>query len=705
MDNKKKAAEVRAGRRRKKGIAALCMCLAVVVLAGVLIFILKKPAKTSPEELLAAYAEKLEQADYEGMYELLSLESQGNISKEAFVERNQNIYEGMEASGFELVQKEAVRKKDKTVEIPYTLSMETLAGPVKITWKASFTEEEDRYGLNWTDSMIFPDLGEEDRVKISRDQAERGSIYDRNGKLLAGVQLASSVGLVPGKMQEDPSGDLEKMAQLLNTTAESIQNKLDASWVKDDSFVPVKTIEKVDQMELNRENPSEEMAALNDLQDQLLEIPGVMITDTEVRGYPLKEAASHLIGYVQPITAEELEEHEGEGYTSTSQIGKSGLEKLYEEELRGSDGWKIAILNKDGEEKEIVAVKPCENGKDITLTIDAYLQELIYEQFGEDKSTCAAINPKTGEVLALLSMPGYDNNLFVRGMSQSEWDALSNDENTPMQNRFKATWCPGSSMKPVTAAIGLTTDTLSIDEDLGQSGLSWQKDESWGDYYVTTLHASPDGKMKNALVYSDNIYFAKAALQIGADIFAKQLDNLGFGEELTFDFDLTPSQYSNGEGFASEIQLADSGYGQGEMLVNPLHMASIYSAIYNKGSMIAPYLNSEERSEAAYWKEWVFSPAAAACVEEMMVQAVEDPNGTGYGARMDHVTLAGKTGTAELKISKDDTERTELGWFNVYTVTEQNPILMITMVEDVKNRGGSGYVVDKVHQILERYLQ
>lgn len=704
MENKKKVGS-RTGKRRKRKIAALCICLAAAALAVVLALILRKPAKTSPEELLATYVEKLGQADYEGMYEMLSMESRESITKEEFVERNQKIYEGMEASDFELTRKEAVEGKNKTVEIPYILSMETLAGSVKLTWKASFTEEEERYGLNWSHSMIFPDLGAEDRVKISREEAERGSIYDRNGQLLAGAQFASSVGLVPGKMQEDPSRDLEKMAELLNTSAESIQKKLEASWVKEDSFVPVKTVEKVDQIELNRENPSEEMVNLNNLQEQLLEIPGVMITDTEVRGYPLKKAASHLIGYVQPITAEELEEHEGEGYTSTSQIGKSGLESLYEKELRGSDGWKISILNKDGEEKEIIAVKPCENGKDITLTIDAYLQKLIYEQFGEDKSTSAVINPKTGEVLALLSMPGYDNNLFVRGMSQAEWDALSNDENTPMQNRFKAAWCPGSSMKPITAAVGLTTDTLSVDEDLGQSGLSWQKDESWGDYYVTTLHSAPDGKMESALVYSDNIYFAKAALQIGTDIFAKQLDNLGFGEELSFDFGLTPSQYSNSEGFESEIQLADSGYGQGQMLVNPLHMASIYSAIYNKGSMVAPYLDSGERDETSYWKEWVFSPEAAARVEQMMVQVVEDPNGTGYGARMDGVTLAGKTGTAELKTSKEDTTGTELGWFNVYTVTEQNPLLMVTMVEDVKERGGSGYVVDRVHQILEAYLQ
>ena len=700
--------EKRGSKKKKRlavKIAAAVMALIVVVLAAVFVLLLRKPSKTSPEELLTAYVEKLKAADYEGMYEMISKESQQSITKEEFVEKNQKIYEGIEASNFELVQKEAEEGKKDTITIPYSLSMDTLAGSVKVSWKASFIEEEERYGLIWTHSMIFPDLGPEDKVSIKKEEAQRGSIYDRNGQLLAGLQLASSVGLVPGKMQEDSSADLEKLAELLNTTAESIQKKLDASWVKDDSFVPIKTIEKVDQMALNQGNASEEMVNLQELHDQLLEIDGIMITDTQLRGYPLKQAASHLIGYVQPITAEELEEHAGEGYTSTSVIGKSGLEKLYEEELRGSTGWRISILDDSGQEKEVIAAKPCENGKDIILTIDANLQSLLYEQFGQDKSTAAAINPKTGEVLALLSTPGYNNNLFVRGMSQAEWDAISNDENTPMQNRFKAVWCPGSSMKPLIAAIGLTTGTLDAEEDLGQSGLSWQKDESWGDYFVTTLHQAPDARMENALIYSDNIYFAKAALKIGEDTLSEQLDNLGFGEELSFDFGLTPSQYSNGEGFESEIQLADSGYGQGQVLVNPLHMASIYSAFYNRGNMIAPYLKQKDSPQTSFWKENVFSPEACEAVEEMMTQIIENPNGTGHNAKLDGITLAGKTGTAELKVSKEDTEGTELGWFNVYTVTQENPILMVTMVEDVKGRGGSGYVVDKVHQVLREYVR
>ena len=346
--------------------------------------------------------------------------------------------------------------------------------------------------------------------------------------MLAGEQIASQVGLVPGKMSEDPQADLETLSGLLGISAESIQDTLDASWVKDDSFVPLKTLEKVNDIQIASGQGDQDDLENRQLQDQLLEIPGVMISDTAVRGYPLGEAAAHLIGYVQNITAEELEEHEGEGYSSTSVIGKAGLESLYEKELKGSDGWTISILDENGDVKEVVASLPKEDGQEIHLTIDSRLQELLYEQWKEDKGTAAAVNPQTGEVMALISTPAYDNNLFVLGMTQEEWDTISNDPASPMQNRFRAVWCPGSSMKPVTAAVGLTTGTLTDQEDLGADGDQWQEDASWGDYYVTTLHPCQNAVMEEAMILSDNIYFAKAALKIGEDTLTSQLQALGF---------------------------------------------------------------------------------------------------------------------------------------------------------------------------------
>ncbi len=357
--------------------------------------------------------------------------------------------------------------------------------------------------------------------------------------------------------------------------------------------------------------------------------------------------------------------------------------------------------------KVVIARIEKEDGTDVKLTIDADLQQMLYQQFQEDEGCSVAMNPYTGEVLALVSTPSYDSNDFIRGMSAQRWNSLNEDEKQPMYNRFRQVWCPGSSFKPVVAAIGLKTGTLDPGEDFGNEGLSWQKDASWGSYYVTTLHAYEPVIMKNALIYSDNIYFAKAALGIGADTLTDSLDALEFNQEIPFDIVMSKSQYSNSETIESEIQLADSGYGQGQILVNPLHLASLYTSFVNEGNVIRPYLRYRENPEGEVWISQAFTPDIAAQVAEGLRGVVNDPNGTGYAAHRDDIVLAGKTGTAEIKDSVEDTEGTEIGWFAVYTENREaaKPILIVSMVENVKGLGGSGYVVNKDKAVLDMYIQ
>ena len=411
------------------------------------------------------------------------------------------------------------------------------------------------------------------------------------------------------------------------------------------------------------------------------------------------------MGYVQGVTAQDLKEHPGEGYTAASVIGRSGMEGLFEKELKGCNGCRIYIEDAEGTEKKQLACRTVQDGQDIQLTIDADLQTMLYEQFAEDKSCSAAMNPYTGEVLALVSTPSYDSNDFIRGLSDEQWTILNEDEKKPMYNRFRQVWCPGSVFKPVTAAIGLDCGAVLPEENYGYEGLSWQKDSSWGSYQVTTLHEYEPVVLKNALVYSDNIYFAKAALKIGAEEMERSLKKLGFCAEIPFEIQMTASQYSNTEHIETEIQLADSGYGQGQILVNPLHLACVYSAFCNEGNVIKPCLvYGKETTE--YWLPGAFSGKTAGCVLEGMKGVVDHPEGTGYAAHREDVLLAGKTGTAEIKTSKEDTSGTELGWFAVFTPDRavERPILLISMAEDVKERGGSGYVVEKDRQVLDRWF-
>lgn len=689
--------------KKRKNYGTIWMINLCLILVGTAIFVwyINVP-DASPEETLKEYMSYISNQKYEQMYEMIDVGASGNISQEDFVKRNSAIYEGI---GVDNIKIHITSYDKEQKEICYETSMDTVAGNVTFENNVSFIQEKGTYKLVWSDSLIFPELDSTDKVKVSVTNAERGQILDRNGRVLAGKGVASSVGVVPGKL-ENRDDAISQLADLLEMKVEDIERKLSAKWVKEDSFVPLKTIPKVDELKLLSLKPDKETLAEKERHEKLLEIPGVKISDIGIREYPLGEAAAHLVGYVQNVTAEDLEEHDGEGYTSNSVIGKSGMEGLFEKELKGQNGCSITIVYSNGNKKKIIVSTIVENGKDIKLTIDSNLQKELYEQFKDDKSCSVAMNQYTGEVLALVSTPSYDNNDFIRGMSSEKWNALNEDENKPMYNRFRQVWCPGSTFKPIIAAIGLTTGAIDPNEDYGNEGLSWQKDSSWGSYHVTTLHAYEPVILKNALIYSDNIYFAKAALKIGERDMESSLTKLGFNEELPFDIKVAKSQFSNTDKIEKEIQLADSGYGQGQILVNPLHMACIYSAFCNEGNMIKPYLTYKEDAIPNVWITAAFTKDAAQMVLEDTKEVINNPHGTGYAACRTDITLAGKTGTAEIKASKEDTTGTEWGWFSVFTTDENmdRPIMIISMVEDVKGRGGSGYVVKKDSQVLEKWL-
>ena len=671
-------------------VAIILVIIAVVI--GIFFYISNQP-KNNPEDVVSTYAQYIVDQNYEEMYNLISENSKAQTSQEDYINRNKNIYEGIEIANFAINITSVEKGDNNTVKVSYNNSMDTMAGHVEFANSMTLSLDDNKeYKINWSSNLIFPSLNNSDKVRVKTIEAERGSILDRNGEYLATNGTASQIGLVPGRMNEQTKdADISRVAELLNMTVESINNSLSASYVKDDTFVPLKTVSKDE----------------TDLKNTLLEISGIKIIDSEERIYPLGESASQLVGYIQPISAEELAEKADEGYTSSSLIGKYGLERYYEDTLRAVNGAEIYIEDSEGNKKTSIVTLDAKDGTDVKLTIDSTLQQQIYEQFKEDESAVVEINPKTGEVLALVSCPSFDSNDFSLGMTTADYNALTQDTQNPLFNRYLATYAPGSSFKPIVGAIGLTNGSFTADENFGTSGTRWQNDSSWGDFYITTLTTySGPANLRNALIYSDNIYFAKAALKIGSDKFIESLKNLGFNENIEFPQTISKSSYSNSEGFTNETQLANSGYGQGEMLVNPIHMAMMYSAFVNEGNMIMPYIEYKENASSAnatYYKEGVFTKEAADTIRDDLIQVVENPGGTAHSAQIEGKTIAGKTGTAEIKDSKDDTEGTEIGWFNAFTVneTDENSRLIISMVENVKGKGGSHYLLPKVKAILE----
>lgn len=688
LKNKKK----RRPPKRRRWLIPLIIFLVLILCSGIGFLVWHYlRSRPIPEDTVRNYFSLLNDGDYEGMYALLTESSKDSVSEKDFISRNQNIYEGIEASNIKVSFPSEESSSKDTETVTYSTSMDTCAGSVSFDNQAVLEKDSDgAYRISWDSTLIFPSLQDDYKVRVETETAERGSIYDRNGTALATQGTISEVGLVPGKMSGNKEEDIQKIAELLDMSTDDINSLLGASYVQDDTFVPLKQISKDD----------------TDTESKLLEISGILINDAAERIYPLGAAAGHLTGYVQSVTAEDLEKKAGEGYHAGSVIGKSGLELAYEDTLRAVDGSSVNIVDSDGNVVETLASQEAKNGEDIHVTIDASLQQTAYDQFSSDNGTAVAMNPKTGEVLALVSTPGYDPNEFIMGMSDRRWEELNNSENRPLTNRFAASWVPGSTFKALTAVIGVDSGKIDPQENFGYEGLSWQEDSSWGDYHVTTLTDYGDQvNLENALVYSDNIYFAKAALKIGADTLIDRFKAMGFDEEIPFELSLTSSTYDDDDNIDSDIQLADTGYGQGQLLVNPVHMLSMYSLFVNDGSMIQPTLLCQDGYTGKMWKKNVFSADAVETVRNDLIQVIENPSGTGASARIDGVTLLGKTGTAEIKDSQSDTDGIERGWFICETAdSTDTPIAVAGMVEDVKGKGGSSYVTEKVRNITADYL-
>ncbi len=657
---------------KKKWIIGISICVLLIVS----VFFMFHQGKSN-EQVVTEYFELLKKKDYKQMYQMLNPKTVYTPTQKYFVEKYKEFYEEIDAKN---IQIKILDEQDNVIE--YLIYIDTLAGRITYRNKVGVKNEQ----IQFNKELIMDGYTEGCKIKITTYNPEkRGRILDRNGKVLAEDGKGYSIGLVKGKLNGE--NDYGQIAQYLETDVETIQKKMSASWINDDSFVPIKTVSEATKNDLINKN--------------ILGINGVKISTVSIRTYPYDKAASHIVGYVQNVNAEDLKKHKNEGYNLTSVIGRSGIEAAYEQQLRGITSGKIDLVDKNDKViKELCHKEVKMSPQDITLTIDIDLQQSLYNEYQNDKSASVALNPKTGEVLALVSTPSYSNNDFVLGLSIDKWNELNNDVNQPLLNRYKQTYTPGSTMKPITAAIGLETKSIDLDKDLGAED-KWQKDSSWGNYYVTTLHAPTPNNLKNALIYSDNVYFARSALNIGKENLFKYYKNLRIGEKIPFELSLNRSQYINKKQKVNDQLIADSGYGQGQILMNPVQLASIYSSFINNGSIYRPHIVKKGEQ---MWIQRVFSDQTVKTIKEDLINVIADENGTGHSIYHENIQLAGKTGTAEIKQSQSDTTGSELGWFTVMTTDSKRPILMTTVVEDVKGRGGSGYVVEHTKTPLDSYL-
>ncbi|MFV5768312.1 PBP2a family beta-lactam-resistant peptidoglycan transpeptidase MecA1 [Mammaliicoccus sciuri] len=556
-----------------------------------------------------------------------------------------------------------ISKNKKQVTAKYEL--QTNYGKINRDVKLNFIKEDKDWKLDWNQSAIIPGMKKKQSINIELLKSERGKILDRNNVELATTGTAHEVGIVPNNVS---TSDYKVIAEKLDLSESYIKQQTEQDWVKDDTFVPLKTVQDMNQ----------------DLKN-FVEKYHLTSQETESREYPLEEATTHLLGYVGPINSEELKQKAFKGYKKGAIVGKKGIEKLYDKDLQNKDGYRVTIMDDQNKVIDTLIEKKKKDGKDIKLTIDARVQKSIYNNMKDDYGSGTAIHPQTGELLALVSTPSYDVYPFMNGMSDEDYKKLTEDDKEPLLNKFQITTSPGSTQKILTAMIGLNNKTLDGKTSYKINGKGWQKDKSWGDYNVTRYEVvNGDIDLKQAIESSDNIFFARVALELGSKKFEEGMKRLGVGEDIPSDYPFYNAQISN-KNLDNEILLADSGYGQGEILINPVQILSIYSALENKGNVNAPHVLKGTKNKV--WKKNIISQENIKLLTDGMQQVVNKTHREDI--YRSYANLVGKSGTAELKMKQGETGQ-QIGWFISYD--KDNPNMMMAInVKDVQDKGMASY--------------
>lgn len=491
----------------------------------------------------------------------------------------------------------------------------------------------------------FRMLSDRNRISMRLVPAGRGEIMDRFGVPLA-INTQNFRAFVVPEQTDNVEETLERLSRLIPVTEEDKQEVL-VQVTRQRRFTPL----------LVKENLTwEDMAQV---ETNLPELPGVSIDEGEIRSYPFGAATSHIIGYVGRVSKAELTDDPIMGLPGF-RIGKNGVEKSFDEVLRGTAGQIQAEVNVVGREiRELERTDP-KPGHRLTLTLDADLQMQCQEMLARHKSASAVVmNAHNGEVYALCSHPGFDPNLFSRGIPADVWEELLADDTHPLTNKaVSGQYPPGSTFKMVTSLAAL------------EEGISPGAKVFCPGYYMLGNHKFHCWKqgghgyvdLVQALAQSCDCYYYEMGKRIGIDAIAKMARRLGLGEKLGFEIPnegagLVPDrawkmkrhreQWQQGETLNASI-------GQGHMLATPLQLATMTARLVNGGLAVKPILVRTIEEEGSQLKEWPslrFNPAHLEVVIKGMNAVVNDPRGTALGARIQEpgYSMGGKTGTAQVR--------------------------------------------------------
>ena len=544
----------------------------------------------------------------------------------------------------------------------------------------------------------YKKMSDENRIRLIATQPIRGRILDKNGLVLADSRFKYSLIIKPQYVNENSWHIYKsKISKLFNISADSFQKKYSDGLKNNNFSITLLDDLKVDQVIKFKENEN----ILN----------GMEISTKMIRNYPFKNVASHVIGYTQPITDSEFNILSKKGYKFNDLIGRTGVEFVYEDHIRGEWGGEMIEVNSSGTFTKSLGIKPSKQGKDIQLTIDLNLQ-LVAEEVLKDKKGGAIIvmDPRDGAIKAMASKPTFDLNFFSKDFKpQKEYDALFNSPSKPLFNRALNAYDPGSVWKIVTAIAGLESGKFPVETVLETKSCITYGSQCFREH--NDLGFGTIG-YEDALRVSSNTFFYQIGHGVGVDEIYNISKKLGF----TALSGIEISEQEN-TGFVASSQWAKDGRGWGEpgktpwvpediasmaigqfvVQVTPIQIARAYAAIANGGYLVTPHLSKEGQLISNQNRIKIdIDPNHLQLVKNGLRKVVESGTGVSINYGVSNLPpVSGKTGTAE-----DGEGGSDHAWFVCFTPSDKSELLIVAFAQNTPG-GGSVHALPMAREVLK----
>jgi len=559
------------------------------------------------------------------------------------------------------------------------------------------------------------ELADRNRIRIRRVPAPRGLVFDRNHRPLVDTRPSFDAMIVP-EDSDNLSETIEKLERY--TGGENIPEKIsDADQAGRPPYEPIMVVERL---------AWQQVVALEAHQ---LELPGVSLEITPARHYLYGQLAAHLLGYVGEVTKNDLIEKAD--YHNGDEIGKFGLERVSEGYLRGDAGGQEIEVDAVGRRLRVLKEIPDKPGQNIVMTIDLNLQQAAEQAMAGKNGAFVALDPNNGDVLAMVSHPAFDPDIFGGGVKASAWRELMTDPQHPLQNRvIQGIYPPGSTFKIVDSIAGLQEGTLNTQTTYNCPGGLWFGGR---EYHCWRKQGHGSIELHDAIVRSCDVYFYDVGQKLGVDRIAKWANAMGLGIKSGIELDhesagTIPSSAWKQKRYHERWYPAETlsvAIGQGYVATTPLQMAQVAAIVANGGTRYRPQIiKAVEGLDGTITKSYppkvetriAIDPSALETVRDAMADVVNGAGGTAHKAKLDDVIVCGKTGTAqavggniapvgetEAENDKTPEQYKDHAWFIAFAPKDHAKIAAACIIEHGGHGGSASAPV--IHDVFQRYFQ